>query len=326
MEPLILLCNLYADGPRTLRRLHASGIRALAELERADVERLAEVLGASPASARRLQREATLWRAGSGASALAQDLRADAVRVDPTSSAPPAAPIRSSAPEPVSTSRTSSAGSRAPRTIPHAPLPSPSMPRIASVPPRIASVPPRIASVPLDEIAPRAALPSHKIAPPFARSSKGARSNAPAVPKSAPSARGLAPQARELDRRATERATLLHGGMLDGLDAATCQRLVGCGIRTLAQLACAPAARLAEFLGRPPEIVERWRAQAQERLAGPARDAGERVVELTPAPRIAFVRRTIAWSPHAPRTDEKRLRAPSAMRVLADDDAAGPFA
>jgi len=58
MDGLALLCNLFADGPLTLRRLRAAGVRRLAELEHVEPARLSEWLHASPAQAREFTEEA----------------------------------------------------------------------------------------------------------------------------------------------------------------------------------------------------------------------------------------------------------------------------
>jgi len=58
MDGLALLCNLFADGPVTLRRLRAAGLGSLVALERADPVVLAEVLHASVPQARAFAEEA----------------------------------------------------------------------------------------------------------------------------------------------------------------------------------------------------------------------------------------------------------------------------
>ncbi|MBI5363800.1 MAG: hypothetical protein HZA53_11525 [Planctomycetes bacterium] len=55
---MALLCTLHADGPATLKRLRQAGCATLEALERLDAERAAQILACTPASARRLQREA----------------------------------------------------------------------------------------------------------------------------------------------------------------------------------------------------------------------------------------------------------------------------
>ena len=69
MDPLAVLCNLYAEGPATLRVLHRAGIRTLANVLATSDWALAELLGGSPAAARRFAREAERLR-GSGTGAL----------------------------------------------------------------------------------------------------------------------------------------------------------------------------------------------------------------------------------------------------------------
>ncbi len=58
MDPLALLCNLYAEGPSTLRILRRAGIRTLRNVLATNDWALAEILGTSPSSARRFAREA----------------------------------------------------------------------------------------------------------------------------------------------------------------------------------------------------------------------------------------------------------------------------
>ncbi|MCE9595670.1 MAG: hypothetical protein K8S98_15890 [Planctomycetes bacterium] len=63
MDALALLCNLYGDGPATLRRLREAGCTELVELERLTLDDLTTILGSSPVAARRFQNEATLLAA-----------------------------------------------------------------------------------------------------------------------------------------------------------------------------------------------------------------------------------------------------------------------
>lgn len=58
MDALALLCNLYGDGPQTLRRLRESGQRECADVARLAIEDLAHLLGTSTDAALRFQREA----------------------------------------------------------------------------------------------------------------------------------------------------------------------------------------------------------------------------------------------------------------------------
>ena len=58
MDLLALLCNLYAEGPATLRVLRRAGIRTLPNVLATSDWALAELLGGSPAAARRFAREA----------------------------------------------------------------------------------------------------------------------------------------------------------------------------------------------------------------------------------------------------------------------------
>ncbi|HVS17425.1 MAG TPA: helix-hairpin-helix domain-containing protein [Planctomycetota bacterium] len=83
MDNLALLCNLYGDGPQTLRRLREAGFGTLAALETLESERLASLLRTSVRSAKRFQSEGRLLRERSEPAperqvALAQDDAPDA--------------------------------------------------------------------------------------------------------------------------------------------------------------------------------------------------------------------------------------------------------
>jgi len=58
VDPLAVLCNLYAEGPATLRVLRRAGIRTLPNVVATTDWALAELLGGSPTAARRFAREA----------------------------------------------------------------------------------------------------------------------------------------------------------------------------------------------------------------------------------------------------------------------------
>jgi hypothetical protein len=58
MDGLALLCNLFADGPVTLRRLRAAGVRDLTDLQRAEPATLGAWLHASVPHARQFAVEA----------------------------------------------------------------------------------------------------------------------------------------------------------------------------------------------------------------------------------------------------------------------------
>lgn len=60
MDSLALLCNLYGDGPATLRRLREAGFATPEALAALEPERLAALLGTSVRAARRFQSEARL--------------------------------------------------------------------------------------------------------------------------------------------------------------------------------------------------------------------------------------------------------------------------
>jgi hypothetical protein len=58
MDAMALLCTLHADGPATLKRLREAGCASIETTLTFDIERLARLLDATPAAARRFQREA----------------------------------------------------------------------------------------------------------------------------------------------------------------------------------------------------------------------------------------------------------------------------
>jgi len=58
MDSLALLCNLYADGPATLRRLRLQGVSKIEDLQRRSKEDLTAILALPPATARRFLSEA----------------------------------------------------------------------------------------------------------------------------------------------------------------------------------------------------------------------------------------------------------------------------
>jgi len=60
MDTLALLCNLHADGPRTLQRLRRAGCESLAALRRFDPPSLAELFEWNVRTAERFLREAAL--------------------------------------------------------------------------------------------------------------------------------------------------------------------------------------------------------------------------------------------------------------------------
>ncbi|MBI5363587.1 MAG: hypothetical protein HZA53_10450 [Planctomycetes bacterium] len=266
MDALLVLCNLHADGPGTWRRLRARGIARPAELAAVPVDRLAEWLGGTPATARRFLREAR--RCAS------------------------AAPWTNRVEETVLEASTPPWPERAVE-------PAPRVPERASEPaPRLEVPAPRanVRSWPLDELAPRSALPSTKIASP-------APTRADAAPRD-------------------ETPGLLRPGRAPGLDLAACQRLVGAGVRTWEQLGRVPAARLAAATGIAAEELRAWQERAHE-LEFAACDESEPVVELHPAPRAPLAR--TAWSPEPPRAKPAHeARFTPVIHEL--EDVAGPFA
>lgn len=78
MDAMALLCTLHADGPATLKRLRQSGCTTLEALSALDAERVAAILACTPASARRLQREAESLRARLSGDGLEREAASDA--------------------------------------------------------------------------------------------------------------------------------------------------------------------------------------------------------------------------------------------------------
>jgi hypothetical protein len=100
MDGLALLCNLFADGPVTLRRLRAAGFGALAELERIELARLAECIHCSipqardfADEARKLARRLSEEPASLPEPAPAPPAPPSVVRPGPLLAAPPAAAL-----------------------------------------------------------------------------------------------------------------------------------------------------------------------------------------------------------------------------------------
>ena len=60
MDALALLCNLYGDGPATLKRLRSAGLSTVESLEEVEAPGLADTLETTEAAARRFLREARL--------------------------------------------------------------------------------------------------------------------------------------------------------------------------------------------------------------------------------------------------------------------------
>ncbi|HTF87512.1 MAG TPA: hypothetical protein VK843_03825 [Planctomycetota bacterium] len=58
MDALALLCNLYGDGPATLKRLRVNGVLRIEDLSARPIAELVKILALPPATARRFQKEA----------------------------------------------------------------------------------------------------------------------------------------------------------------------------------------------------------------------------------------------------------------------------
>lgn len=73
MDALALLCNLYADGPASLKRLREAGCASFESLEEYAPEQLATILACKPGAAQRFLREARYLIERIGADALDQE-------------------------------------------------------------------------------------------------------------------------------------------------------------------------------------------------------------------------------------------------------------
>ena len=62
MDALALLCNLYGDGPATLKRLRVGGVLRIEDLSARPAGELATLLALTPATARRFLKEASALR------------------------------------------------------------------------------------------------------------------------------------------------------------------------------------------------------------------------------------------------------------------------
>jgi hypothetical protein len=103
MDALALLCNLYGDGPATLKRLRTAGCASFDALGGLGVEDLAEILGTSQPAARRFLREARLLLERVDVRELEHEERPPLAAIDrnPPASAPEAAPVEDlTCPEP----------------------------------------------------------------------------------------------------------------------------------------------------------------------------------------------------------------------------------
>jgi len=80
VDPLALLCNLFAEGPSTLRVLHRAGIRTLTNVLATSDWALAEFLGGSPSTARRFLREAARLARGVSGRVLEAEESEDSLR------------------------------------------------------------------------------------------------------------------------------------------------------------------------------------------------------------------------------------------------------
>jgi hypothetical protein len=348
MDPLLLLCNLYADGPTTLRRLKARGIQTLAGVAEVAPDRLAEYLGGSPGAARRFQREAAL----ASRAKTPRDLEEGAL-IEPLGTEPRGIEARDV--EQVHAPRGAALEFNA---IGNRPQSAFDLVRRAEDERAFSSSTPmrsmRIPAMPLDEIAPRAPLPSHKVDSPLAASFRGAfrvparvQRNDPAREPRNEAATALPTRAPNPEPRLSaenrrlptlEASALLHPGLCAGLDAQVCAKLVGEGIRTLGQLIRVPTQPLAGWIGLTPEAFVILRERASQRLDASSPSivdaprvsvqddgsGGERIYELRPQPRRAPPHPV--WTDQPAQPADKSALPLTRPRLSPVEDVAGPFA
>lgn len=111
MNSLALLCNLYGEGPVTLRRLREAGCRTCDDIGKLDAAELARVLRGSRAAAERFQREA--------GGLVGRTLDVDE---PPTPLHVPLAPALLAVAPPTSASETTTTGEQRPLAVQHAGL------------------------------------------------------------------------------------------------------------------------------------------------------------------------------------------------------------
>jgi hypothetical protein len=329
MDALALLCNLYGDGPSTLKRLRAAGLDSFAALEDLEPDQLAQILGTNEAAARRFLREARLLLERLADGDLEQEER------------PPLAPLASGAPLPASepASETGSAATapaaqsgpaRAERLL-EAALPNPAGDRSSAMIDRVlATWRERDAAV-------------------------GAERDVEFSDRGEP-ARAQRVAAGEATPQATPcYGTPLRPRLVDGLDRSLCDRLHETGFVTLETLADADALVVArnsgteltrvlrlQFLARRL-MSERGQVESPEPpdVLKPVSRPGTPVRAPRPAPALPkraelpgakfSVSETPFGSPASQLSDEldrasRRTHLADPGRTESDEDAGGPFA
>lgn len=247
MDALALVCTLYADGPRSLRRLREGGCADLDALRRLDPRRLAEMLRWTEPDARRLLREARALgeRLGLDPEERHQPLLDRAERSD--AATPSTAVERAGASERAGTTRT----------------PTPGAPEAAEAPAAksgsaATAVAERAASVPRGDRDLLSAVVAR-----WREADLEARASAARVAgRPDPAAAGRAADAAEPPLRA---------GFPDGLRPSEAQALAAAGIRTVTALAGADPTELALATGLPFSRLRRLQFDARRVRAAAGR-------------------------------------------------------
>jgi hypothetical protein len=262
MDAMALLCNMHADGPATIKLLRRAGLSSLPDVTRARPERLADLLGVSPAYARRFAREARLLGERMGENVLDIEECVDIETGD-------------SAPEPASFDRP----------------PSPaSPPRISSGSPSSAR---SIATSSIDTISGDA---SSIYARSMDTTSMSTERRDAARARSAGWLEDDVAPAESYETPSWARARVLpatgsalRAGLIEGLDAVWCDRLVAQGVLTLETLVDSPGMKLAKRLGVPLTELMDLQILAQRKLAESSGARGRASSEPPGEPRRAPV-------------------------------------
>jgi hypothetical protein len=318
MDAMALLCNMHADGPATIKLLRRAGLLSLSDVSRAPHERIADLLGVSPAYARRFAREARLLGERMGDGALdpeenaTPEVRADSSTLELAFDVPPKLDVHAPA----------KLAFDAPSRHAGADATPPIEPRSSFAPPLRSSFAP-----PLKDRVERAhAEPAHDGYVGHTRHDQRAE-HAP----SAGSGRA---------RVVPISGTRLAPGVVDGLDATWCDRLVAQGVLTLETLVDAPLMKLARRLGVPLTALMDLQMLAQRHVAErredrtTAGDAAELDAEpeyVIPSPRRGrddepFDDLGLREELELESDDPSLASAAHAARSEASEDVGGPFA
>lgn len=253
MDALALLCTLHADGPATLKALRGLGALSLADVVAADPKRVAEGIGMTPASARRLVREARI---------LAQRLDLEGLDAE---EAPPEVAAR---------------GGDAPEPPPTLPVEAPAGPE-ALAPADLDLVSRIVADAPAAESAAESA------AGPAAEVDEPEPAVEPAPPVDEPERAAAPEEVTAPPAPAAAPGEIVTGG-LPGLDGTMVEDLAAAGITTYGQLAAAESLSLTRNLGVTFAQARRLRFLARRAADEPTAEGGTvaepelREVELTP--------------------------------------------